>query len=434
MGIPTASKAILIPHFDSTRSSRGRSTLIARKESKPVIAAFRFSIKKATILCPNWRLALRKSNAASSRTANTSTCPGSWVAEWHFSEAENSASGPGSEFAKKHFGEAAMAYRRVRLDNVDEKYREVSLYKTGWAQIESVNRRDGILSLTKFLKEHPESSLASSALAKRAVSYQADEDHDYALADFQELAEKHPEAPEVEFSLQQVALIFAHQKKTSEMINAYNELLKRFPNTNGAGEAHYWIGVGYFDLEQHQQAVPELEKARDMDAEYGDKATLRLVICHYQLENIDALATEAKRYIESAPPENANAKKKRASIPPPVIEYLGKRLAANGDHERAEYFLSLISTPDDPSKTTKAIWGQLAKSRKILKKHVLSITAWDNFLLATERPSERANAYLQRGISQLCMQDYEAARNSAQESLRSQKEGPHQCRSSNPAR
>ena len=349
----------------------------------------------------------------------------SWlmVAEWHFSKAENSASGPGSEFAKKHFGDAAEAYSRVRLDNVDEKYREVSLYKTGWAQIESGNRRDGILSLTKFLKEHPETSLASSALAKRAVAYQADEDYDYALADFQELAEKHPEAPEVEFSLQQVALIFAHQKKTFEMINAYHELLKRFPNTNGAGEARYWIGVGYFDLEQHQQAVPQLEKARDMDAEYGDKATLRLVICHYQLESIDALATEAKRYIESAPPENANAKKKRASIPPPVIEYLGMKLAANGDHERAEYFLSLISTPDDPSKTTKVIWEQLAKSRKILKKHVLSITAWDNFLLATERPSERANAYLQRGISQLCMQDSEAARNSAQESLRSQKEG-----------
>lgn len=349
----------------------------------------------------------------------------SWLmaAEWHFNEAETSASGPGSEFAKKHFGDAARAYTRVRLDNIDEKYREVSLYKTGWAQIESGNRRDGILSLTKFLKAHPESSLASSALAKRAVAYQADEDHDYALADFQELAKKHPEAPEVEFALQQVALIFAHQKKTSEMINAYNELLKRFPNTNGAGEAHYWIGVGYFDLEQHQQAIPELEEAREMDPEYDDKATLRLVICHYQLENIDKLATEAKRYIENAPPEDSGAKKKRGTIPPPVIEYLGKKLAANSDHERAEYFLSLVSTPEDPGKTSGAIWKQLAESRKVLKKHVLSIVAWDNYLLATERPSERAIAYLQRGVSQLCMQDYEAARNSAQESLRSQKEG-----------
>lgn len=346
------------------------------------------------------------------------------AAEWHFNEAESSASGPGSEFSNKHFRDAALAYQKVRLDNIDEKYREVSLYKMAWSQIESGNAREGILSLTKFIKQHPESNLASSALAKRAVAYQGEEDHDYALADFQDLARKYPDAPELEFALQQIALIYAHQKKMPEMINAYNELLKRFPDTNGAGEAHYWIGVGYFNLEQHQQAIPELETAREMDPEYGDKATLRLVICHYQLENIDKLATEAKHYFESAPAEGpAEEKKKRPSIPGPVLDYLGKKLALNGDHERAEYFLSIISTPDDPQKTSAAIWKQLAESRKVLKKHVLSITAYDHFLVQTERPSERATAYLNRGISQLCLKEFEAARNSAQESLRSQKEG-----------
>ncbi len=348
-------------------------------------------------------------------------------AERHFSQAEKSASGPGSEFAKKQFKDAAQAYKMVRLENIDEKYREVSLYKMGWSEIESDNVQEGLLTLTRFAKLHPNSPLASSAIAKRAMAYQAQGDHQFALGDYRAIAKQYPDAPEVEFSLQQIALILAHQRKTPEMINAYNELLEKFPNTNGAGEAHYWIGVGYFELDQHQQAVPPLTKARDLDPEYEDKATLRIVISQYQLENIDELAKNAKRYIENTPapqPDNPNqAVKKRADIPPQVVEYLGRKLDASDDFERAEYFLSEICDPAQSESTSAAIWKLLAEARMQLKKHRPAIEAYDQFLVQTKRPSERASAYLQQGIAQFCLRDFEASRASAQESLRSQKEG-----------
>ncbi|MEM6916076.1 MAG: tetratricopeptide repeat protein, partial [Verrucomicrobiota bacterium] len=343
-------------------------------------------------------------------------------AEWHFLQAENSASGPGSDFAKKHFGDAAEAYKQVRTDKIDEKYRETALYKQGWAEIESENLQDGILTLSRFISRHSRSPLASSALAKRAIAYQTQGDHQFALGDYQSIASRYPEAPEVEFALQQIALIYAHQRKTEEMISAYKELLEKFPETNGAGEAQYWIGVGHFDLEQHEEAIPFLEKGRELDANLEDQATLRLVICHYQLENIDSLATESKRYLEGEP-ENSDSPKKRAKIPPPVLEYLGKKLAARENYEEADYFLTIVSTPDNPSQTTASTWRLIAECRQKLKNHVEAITAFDNFLLQTERPSERANAYLARGTSQFCLRDFEKARNSAMESLRSQKEG-----------
>lgn len=349
-------------------------------------------------------------------------------AEWHFNQAENSASGPGSEYAKKQFSDAAEAYKKVRLDTIDQKFREVSLYKMGWSEIESGNKQEGILTLTRFASRHPKSPLAASALAKRAMAYQAQGDHQYALGDYQSIAKRYPEAPEVEFALQQIALIYAHQRKTPEMIAAYNELLDKFPNTNGAGEAHYWIGVGYFELDQHQQAVPQLEKARQLDPEYEDKATLRVVICYYQLENIEALATNAKRYLENAPSVttaegDAPARKRRAEIPSQVIEYLGRKLAMAGDFERAEYFLTKIAVPGDPEKTNASVWKHLGEARMKLKKHVEAIKAYDQFLLQAQRPSEKATAYLQQGIAQFCLRDFAAARAAAQESLRSQKEG-----------
>lgn len=347
------------------------------------------------------------------------------AAEWHFSKAENAASGAGSDYAKKQYKDAAAAYKKVREPNIDEKYREVRLYKEGWSEIESGNLPAGILTLSRFLQEHGDSTLASSALAKRAMSYQSQEDHQFALGDYQDLVKRYPSAPEVEFAMQQIALIFAHQRKITEMINAYNDLLEKFPQTDGAAEAHYWIGIGYFDMEQHQQAVPELEKARELDPEFEDKATLRLVICQYHLEDIAKLSGEVRRYFENAPAEGEDNKSvvKRTEIPPQIVEYLGRKLAADGQYEDAEYFLNTIAVPDAPQKTSASIWKLLAESRYKLKKHQAAITAFDQFLIQTERPSERASAYLQRGASQLCLRDFDAARNSAQESLRSQKEG-----------
>lgn len=346
-------------------------------------------------------------------------------ADSHFLKAENSASGAGSEFAKKHYREAAEAFKKVRDSNIDEKYHAIRIYKQGWSEIESDQTQDGIKTLSRFIQKYPDSDLASSALAKRAMAYQSQGDHQFALGDYQDIAKKFPKSPEVEFALQQVALIYAHQRKTPEMIAAYQELLEKFPETDGAAEAHYWIGVGHFDLEEYQKAIPELEKARQLDREHGDNATLRLVICHYQLEQIDQLAAEAKRYIESAPPAPTDdtAIAKRAEIPPQVLEYLGRKLSAKNDYEGTEFFLSAICDPEKPNQTSASVWNLLAESRLKLKKHQEAISAFDQYLLQTERPSDRAEAYLHRGIAQLCIRDLEAAKSSAQESLRSQKEG-----------
>lgn len=354
--------------------------------------------------------------------------------EWHFAQAENSASGPGSEFAKKHYGDAAAAYRKVRIEKVDKKYHEARLYKQGWAEIESGETSEGILTLSRFIQQHSQSALASSALAKRAMAYQAQQDHDFALGDYLDIAKRYPESPELEFALQQTALIYAHLRKIPEMIQAYEDLLAKFPQTKGAGEAHYWIGVGHFDLQEFDEAVGALEKARELDPSLDDKATLRLVISHYQLENIPRLAVEARRYLENTPApspdapaeeekKDAPAQPKRTPVPPQVLEYLGRKLAETSDWKDAEFFLTAITDPGAPEKTAASVWRLLGNCRIKLKKHAEAIVAFDHFLLQTERPSERASAYLDRGIAQLCLRDFEAARNSAQESLRSQKEG-----------
>ena len=350
------------------------------------------------------------------------------AAEWHFAQAENSASGAGSEFAKKHYGDAATAYRRVREEKVDKKYHEARLYKQGWSEIESGMTSEGILTLSRFVQQHSQSALASSALAKRAMAYQAQEDHQFALGDYLDIAKRYPGSPELEFALQQTALIYAHLRKIPEMIQAYRDLLAKFPETEGAGEAHYWIGIGEFDLQRYREALAELLKAREKDPSLDDKATLRIVISQYHLEDIPQLAIETRRYLENAPavpkdqPEGVEPAK-RTPIPPQILEYLGRKLAEAKEWTDAEFFLTALTDPEQPDKTTASVWRLIGDCRAKLKKHAGAIEAFDQFLVQTERPSERASAYLARGVAQLCLRDFEAARNSAQESLRSQKEG-----------
>ena len=180
-------------------------------------------------------------------------------AEWHFDQAENSAGGPGSEFAKKNYEQAAKAYKAVRDTQIDAKYQVTRLYKQGWSEIESGNLQKGIVTLTRFIKNYPEHPLASSALAKRGTSYLALGDHAYALGDFEDMPKNYPDAPELEFAMQQIALLYGHKRDLPKMIEAYKALLKRFPETAGKAEAHYWIGSGHFDLEQYEEAIPELK-------------------------------------------------------------------------------------------------------------------------------------------------------------------------------
>lgn len=356
---------------------------------------------------------------------NSSFIDMAWLmaAEWHFAQAENSASGSGSEFAKKHYGDAAANYRKVRPDKVDQKYEEARLYKQGWAEIESDNSNEGIMTLSRFIQQHSDSALASSALAKRAMAYQAQEDHKFALGDYLDIAKRYPDSPELEFSLQQIALIYAHLREIPEMIQAYKNLLAKFPETDGAGEAHYWIGVGQFDTEEFLAAIDSLKKARELDSTLDDKATFRIAIAHYQLDQVDELAVEAKRYLEAAPAEPAAEGPARTELPPQVLEHLGREMFQATRHEEAEFFLTALTDPENPEKTAASVWRILGQARAKLKKHQDAIAAFDQFLLQTERPSERAAAYLDRGVAQLCLGDHDAARNSAQESLRSQKEG-----------
>ncbi|MCB1076752.1 MAG: tetratricopeptide repeat protein, partial [Verrucomicrobiae bacterium] len=194
-------------------------------------------------------------------------------AEWHFAKAQSAAAEGKREEAGNAYAQAAVDYAEVRGNKVPEKYLEPRLYKLGWSQAESGDSSGAVVTLSEFIRSFPKSDLQPSALAKRAETYQSIQDYSGALGDYREIVDRYPKASEAEFALQQCALIHGHRREVPEMMAAYRELLEKFPESNATSEAHYWIGVGLFDLEKYADAVPELSAAREGDPkDFGTKA------------------------------------------------------------------------------------------------------------------------------------------------------------------
>lgn len=340
-------------------------------------------------------------------------------AEWHFAKAQEAASRDSEESAATdHYTKAALDYAQVRGAKIPERYLPQRLYKLGWSQAESGDVNGAIITLGEYIRSFPDHGLMASALAKRADTYQTIQDYGGAIQDYQAIANDLPEAREAEFALQQIALIHGHRREVPEMIAAYRNLLERFPESGARPEAHYWIGVGLFDQEDYEAAVSELDLARKAAPDVFDaRASLRIILCHYQSEDLDSLADEGVAYLE------ASKKEQRSPIPPKVLGYLGQRLFDRQDFKRAELFLTAASTPDDPTATSPDVWNRLGRSRMELGRYDMAIAPFEHFLSMTEKPSQRAQAQLELGRANLEIKEYEKARTFARDSLSSQKEG-----------
>ncbi len=322
-------------------------------------------------------------------------------AEWHFEHNE--------------FADAAKAYAEVRPANIPKEHHIPRLYKLGWSQVEGGQIEAGISSLTKFLQAYPDDPLAPSVLAKRGNAYQKIENPKQALKDFKTLSTRYSDSNELEFALQQIAIIQLAQKDTPAMVSAFLDLLKKFPETEAKAEANFWIGSGYIQQKKYQQAIPFLDKARQIDSKtYYEVATRRIILASYQMEDIEALTKETEKFLSS---------KRKLTIPLPIFTYLGIKLFEQGKFEPAARFLDLSSTTESPERSRPEVWNYLGRANLELKLYAKAVGPLDIYLSFIDRPSLRAKTYVHKGNALLGLKKYDDATKAANEAMRLQKEG-----------
>jgi lipopolysaccharide biosynthesis regulator YciM len=194
------------------------------------------------------------------------------------------------------------------------------------------------------------------------------------------------------------------------MAQRFEQLLKDYPESKDAAEAHHWIGRSYFEAKDYKKAGPHLEKARDGNAEYFESDSLRLVYCAYNLNDPDDFWNRVQQYL----PKGKN------KITPDLLRWCAQIYLDAKSSPKAEPVLSLLCAGEE---VTENDWLHLATSRHALGKHPGAIEAVAAYLALVSHPASKARGLLVRAKSELALENAAAAQKTVDETLRLQPEG-----------
>lgn len=349
------------------------------------------------------------------------------LAEWYFFDGLKAKSGNDQRFAKAQFGNALVTYRWLRTANLEASHRPTWLSHQIWAQYETGALGTADQQLRQLRSDYPDHPDTISAMAKRAETHLERRYLDSARAAFHQIIADYPEAPEAEVAMERIGRIYATEKLWPETIDAYGQYIARYPEA-AACDAHYWIGVAHYELEQHARAIEHLTQARELAPDdYFNQATIRIIVCHHAMSSLEELAHNCRLYHQ----RNADlgirntAQRRDTHIPVPTMIYrdLGMTLAQEEKWIDAEHFLTKAIERQTPDHVDEEIWKNLAEARLRLDDYVGSIVAYDHYLIRARDAHDRGRAYLRRGYAQMALGDYALAKRSAYECMRVIRQG-----------
>ncbi|MEI6034116.1 MAG: tetratricopeptide repeat protein [Verrucomicrobiae bacterium] len=312
-------------------------------------------------------------------------------------------------FKQGDYAGAAKVYDGLLVRELSDDVRAEALYKLAWCLAASGNHPDAAAAYSKFLSKFPDHKLAPTALAQRALSKEESKAFDSAVEDFDAIATKYPGTKEHELALQHKALIFGQKKKYAEMAQTFDKLLAEFPKTAAAGQANFWLGWAAFEQKDYKGAIPKLESARSLDAaQYAGRATLRIILAHYYLEDRASVVRETEGY-------------KGGNLPSEITLWLASKDVDEGSYAKAE--ARLLPLTANPDALPPEAWIQLAECQIRLGKFREALGPVEKFLTSARDPASRSRALQASARVRLGLKQYPAAAEATAEALLLQPEG-----------
>lgn len=304
---------------------------------------------------------------------------------------------------------AGKVYDSLLVRDLAEDLRADALYKLAWCLAATGDHPAAVSVYSEFLSKFPDHKLASTALAQRALSRQESKAFDGAIEDFDTIAMKYPGTKEHELALQQKALIFGQQQKYPEMSLAFEKLLAEFPKSAAAAQANFWLGWAAFEQKDYKGAIPKLETARTLDAaQYGERASLRIILSYYYMEDRESVAREAAAY-------------KGGNLPAEITLWLASHYVDDGNYAKAEALL--LPLTGNPAALTPDAWINLAESQIRLGKFQAARGPTDKFLETARDSATRARGLMASARINLGLKKYPEASANVEEALLLQPEG-----------
>ncbi len=318
-----------------------------------------------------------------------------------------------SFFKQQKYSDAAPIYASLESSRLPANLKAEAVFKFGWCCMQTKEFDRAIAAFSEFLDANPQHKFVPAALAQRAVAYQQAKNFKMALKDFNELIARYPKAKERELALQQKALILGQQQDNAGMAQAFKQLLDDYPHSPAAAQANYWIGWAAFEAKDYKAAIDPLEAARKLDKEqFFERASLRIILAHYYLENRDALAADVDSYLRGAP---------KGKVPAEVLRWLGAAFLNDKNYDDAEKYLAQLTARSDDA--TADDWLNLGRAQLGEKKYSDAVKSLRSYLDAAPQSIPHATGLLALGEAQLGLQQYDDAQKSADEACMLQPEG-----------
>lgn len=313
-------------------------------------------------------------------------------------------------FQKPDYAAAAKAYAPlVENASLKPEQRSAALYKLAWALDASGDNAGAIRAYTAFAEKYPSDKLAATSVLQRGLARQKSLAHSESLADFEEVINRFQFSKEVEIALLQKALTLGQLKKYPEMAAAFEDLLKRYPNSAAAAQANFWLGWVAFENKDYKGAIDLLDKARLLDSKnYSDRATLRILLAQYQLQDRAAAASEADSF-------------KGGTIPAEVAIWLAQGHIEDKKYAKAEKLLAPLLKSS--TTVTPDAWVLMSDAKLALAKHDEASQAADKAISVAQNPSAQARAYLAKATAEIALRRAASARQAVDQALFLQPEG-----------
>lgn len=315
-----------------------------------------------------------------------------------------------SLFQRNEHAAAAKAYESILANSwLTGEQCTAALYKYAWSLAAAGDSAGAVKAYTEFLAKNPNDKLASGALLQRGLARQKMKAYPEAVADFDLLLKDYSMSKDVEIALLQKALTLGTQNKFPEMAAVFRELLAKYPNSAAAAQANYWIGWEASERKNHKEAVPFLDRARSLDSKnYGERASLRIILSYYQLEDLKSLSAEVDRY-QGAP------------LPPQVLAWLSQGLIEERQFAKAAKILQPLA--DNSSTATPDILILLSEARLGLCDFAGAGQAADKFLAVSTEPPAQARGQIAKARAEAGLNRFPTARQAVDQALFLQPEG-----------
>ncbi len=319
-------------------------------------------------------------------------------------------------YNKGNWQQAADSYARVAQSNtLSAKIRAEAMNRQGWSYLEAGNVDEALSSFSRFINNHPDHPLVPRAIAQRALALTQTQKYDQAVEEFDRLLRNFPDAKEErELALQKKALILGQQDKDEAMMTTFEQLLEEFPETGNAAQANWWIGQTAYDLGLYDKSLEAMRRVREIaPKEYGERATVYVLLSLYNLEQLEELSREVDKFVEE---------KEQLRPPDQVLKWLGQQYVKKGQPGQAAHYLDMaMDSPGYDPHSDLALQAGLAQLQSA--QYHEAVESFKRYLESHPLPAEQARGNLLLAQAYMKMQELDLAENAVQQALQNQPEG-----------